>query len=61
MKILFVSRKKDNGILIYASSDYNCLIKITELYLKLHNYKNEYEVETVVGIEPSNKNKNNNN
>jgi hypothetical protein len=49
---LFVSKNKNTGILIYASSSYSYLVKMTEMYLKIYNFNIEYDIEAVIGIEP---------
>lgn len=52
MAILFVTKDKKTGMLVYASGDLNFVIKKTEEYFATLSEKKEFTVDTVVNIEP---------
>ena len=58
MATLFVTKDKKTGVLVYASSDMNFVIKKTEEYFATLDEKREFIVDIVVNIEPIKKNNN---
>ena len=52
MAILFVTKEKKTGVLVYASSDLNFAIKKTEEYFATLDEKREFILDVVVNIEP---------
>lgn len=56
---LFVSKDREKGTLIFASSDLKYLKKMTEKYFENNCIHREFIIDVVVGIEPINKNNNN--